>query len=353
MLTKQYYFVFIVGPAIFLLFDSLSNKSSRMKVILNFSFALLLGAAIAALWYIPNFSHMFPLLISAVNDPSLVPFDSSSLAFRNIFFYFNLIFNEQILLFFFLIFIFSVFIFCRKIGRRYLFLFLSCFIIPYIIFTLFPNKFYYYTLPYLPVIALITAYGLLNIQKTFFRKIVIWFVVSVGLFQFIVISYFNFKENKLALSLRNPYVRILPINLSTLQARKTYCPQASRKAWVVMEKIVTKINSSFSGEVAKILILQPDANYLAKNEIKVKDNFDVVNYGGFKGYSYLIGANYDIYNTCFYNEETIEDWFNFIISPEKLENIKIFASKEVDYILLDNFVMQDGSEVYLYVGAAR
>jgi 4-amino-4-deoxy-L-arabinose transferase-like glycosyltransferase len=353
MLTKQYYAVFIAGPAVFLLFDSLLKESSKKRVFLNFIFALSLGVAIAALWYVPNFSKMLPLLISAASDPSLAPFDLSVFSFENLFFYFNLIFNEQILLFFFLTFIFSAFIYFRRIERKYLFLLLSWLIIPYIVFTLFLNKYFYYTQSYLPAIALITAYGLLNIQRAFFRRIVILFVVCVGLFQFIVLSYFNLKQNKLTLSLRNPYVRILPINLSSIQAKKEYYPQSERQGRDVMEKIAAKINHSCPGKIVKILIIELDANYLSRRNIKIRDNFEVANYGGFKGYSYLVGARFDIFGINFSNMKIIEDQFDFIISPEKLENIEIYSSKKGDYALFNSFVMRDGSEVYLYMATVK
>jgi MFS family permease len=349
MLTKRYYVVFIAGPAFFLLFNSLLKERSKKRVFLNFIFALSLGVAIAALWYVPNFSKMLPLLISAASDSSLAPLDLSGFSFKNILFYFNLIFNGQILLFFFLTFLFSAFICFRKVERRYSFLLLSWMIIPYIIFTLFRNKYYYYTQSYLPAIALITAYGLLNIRRAFFRRIVILFVVCAGLFQFIVISYFNLKQNKLTLSLRNPYVRILPINLTSIQAKKEYYPQSERQGRDVMGKIAAKINHNCPGKIAKILIIEHDANYLLRRGIKIRDNFEVANYGGFKGYSYLVGSRFDIFGVNFSKMKIIEDQLDFIISPEKLENIDVYSSKKGDYALFDSFIMRDGSVVYLYM----
>lgn len=359
LLTKQSYIFFITGPLIFLLLDSLFNNdlTIRKKIIKNLFLSFIVGAGIASWWYVPNFRRMLSLAVAAAADPLLVPHDIPAFSLRSSFFYLEVLFNDQILLFFFLVFISAIFILFKRKKDKFFFLFLVWIIFPYFVRTLIANKFWYYTLAYLPAVSFISAYGVLNIKKNFLRKTAILLILVVGFFQFFFISYNKYGHTSLHFAFhtgtKKDEDRMMDITLLPMKDILGGVKYYPRRGDWKRDAIITRILKESPEATPVIGVYQVDPNKEAREDPPQKttiiSKLDCYTGANFDGLSYYLALK-DIPHKIFPLNIDLKERINFIISPIELENIKIgkINIEIQNFTLIEEFIMPDKSKVYLY-----
>lgn len=360
LLTKQFYIIFIVGPLIFLLYDSFfsGDFTIRRKIIKNLLLSLLIGIGIASWWYIPNFKEMAFSALNSILNSVKVPHDIPVFSLRSIFFYLEVLINDQIMVVFFLVFVFSVFIFFKRKKDKFFFLFLVWIILPYFVFILIKNKFWYYTIPYLPAVSLISAYGMLNIKRNLLRKTVILLILTIGFFRFFITSYIEYRHISLHIAIhtgtKKDEDRTMDIFLLPMKDILTVKHFPQKGDWK-RDAIAMRILRESNGFIPVIGVYNLDPNVEARKKSQTSINMsEVDNYVGsdFDGLRYYLALKHiphRIFLLDVFLEDKIKNKINFIISPIKFENIDtIYGLKSEDYILIEEFIMPDKSKVYLY-----
>lgn len=192
-LVRPTFFIFLFGPSVYFFMKSLTRKKSLDECrlfIINALLALIIGMAIASLWYIQN---AIPNLIRCIKHRNLPSHFSDIFSGENLFYFTNLI-NTQIRVFYFIILLFSLLCLVASKPQKANFLFIW-FILPFILFSSLPQKGARLVTGYLPAIALITALGINCVKPKRIRHILVSLTVLLGSAQFIFISYIPEAKN--------------------------------------------------------------------------------------------------------------------------------------------------------------
>ncbi|MBU9889555.1 MAG: glycosyltransferase family 39 protein, partial [Candidatus Omnitrophica bacterium] len=191
LLTKQTFPVFVAGPAVYILFRSWKglDASQRKARILHFGLFVVLGMAIAFPWYFAQAEKKFLGMKSAFLTRDRTYFDLAGSVFGTLVFYGETLVRNQMGRVFFGGFIVAVALSFKKCLRAP---FVPIwFAVPFLILILFPNKWYYYTLPCLPAAAFLTAGGLLSLKRTIVRRAAVSVLILLGVEQFVVLSFMS------------------------------------------------------------------------------------------------------------------------------------------------------------------
>jgi len=196
-LTRPSFCIFFIGPFIIYSYHSFflkkKNTVNYNKRIVNLLFSIILTTLIALTWW--NLS----ILVNRIHDASqYVPFfkvqplgqwEPLHFNWGRILYYFNTLFGFQILYYYSLLFIAGLIYFLLKKENYFL---LSGFLIPYFFFTfyIFHHTDIRFMLPYLIFIALIISVFLVGIKHKRIRFFLIILTLLLGLFQYLVLSYF-------------------------------------------------------------------------------------------------------------------------------------------------------------------
>jgi len=348
MLTKQTYIVFMAGPVFFVFFTSYFNSlsGSRRKILVNLFLSLFIGICISAPWYLTHMRQMFPVLTKVVSDSGLVPYDMKWFSWKSIFFYLDMLINEQITLFFFVLFILTLLrLLNKKVRISYVFLFIFWVLIPHIALTLFKNKFFYYTLPCLPAMALVTSCGLLEVRRVYLRRVVTAAVILIGFSYFFASSYLPGDNYKSILSIGRLKLRFLPLGMRRISL--SYSPLGGD--WKSRE-IVEKVVFSAKGKPVMVGVYNIDLNVLGKQGGIITDNYICADFDYFN-YNFLLNKirNCQIVDLLHpENYDFAKRKVAYIISSILLETNTVDGLSGAIYSLFDTFVMPDGSKVYLY-----
>lgn len=190
MLTKWSFPIFIIGP---FFVSSWRGIKVRKLTILNIVMALSLGFLISLIYYnhpICWLKAWFSGKSYTYISPSI--WQTSWRTFSGITFYIRSLFWQLTPFFYFLFFV--MFFLLLKSNIRYK-LFLTLWLLcPITILTFIPNKWPRHIMPSLPAIALITAIGISQIKKKKIKTLILIFVLTVGLIQYLIISYGKVKN---------------------------------------------------------------------------------------------------------------------------------------------------------------
>ncbi|MFA5157044.1 MAG: glycosyltransferase family 39 protein [Candidatus Omnitrophota bacterium] len=353
LLTKQTYLVFIAGPLLFLVSGSFPNANTvvRKKIVGNLILSIIIGAIMASWWYIPNLTNMLPLAIDSATDPLLVPHDIPIFSFRSLFFYLRVLITEQILLFFFALFVISLYSLSKKKKTELFFLCLAWIIVPYIFFTFVKNKFWYYTLPYLPAIALISAYGVTKIKRAIFKKITVFLILAIGLFQFFIISYTKYKHTRLHLNLYGYRFNILLVPTADILGGVKYFPRKGKwKQKAIIECILKETTKA--KPLVGVISFDPNLEE-RKDPQKSIIMSRLSSYTGtdFESLRYhLLLSNIPLKIIHLHDILPAEKRkkLDFIVSPIELKHAPDYGIRAEDFTVVREFVMPDKSKVYLY-----
>lgn len=187
LLTKSAFVIFAAGPLLVAGVRALRTRS-RARLI-NLGLALVVGAAVAAPWYVINLEHNLSVLrrqviySQAEGDPLVASLASWS-------YYLNALVRYQVLLPFTLFFALglAVWLVRRRPGGGGALL-ATWIGGAYLLTSLFGNKDVRYTLPYLPAVAIITALGLCLLRPAVLRRGLIVLLVLYAAFEFVGASW--------------------------------------------------------------------------------------------------------------------------------------------------------------------
>lgn len=227
-------------------------------------------------------------------------------------------------------------------------MFLIWIIFPYFILTLIKNKFWYYSIAYLPAIAFISAYGLMNIKKNFLRRTAISLVLLIGFVQFFALSYVNYKGGYIELA----GIKLTPWPMKNILTGVKYYPQ--KGDWK-QDAIIGQILKESYGTIPVIGIYWIDSNREARIGfgktviISRLESYTGASVDSLSYYLALKGIPHKIILLASDLKEKINNKINFIITPVELENINNYDRIKIEnYKLIKEFIMPDASKVYLY-----
>ncbi|MBF0331174.1 MAG: glycosyltransferase family 39 protein [Candidatus Omnitrophica bacterium] len=328
LLTKQTFPFFIAGPAAFLFIKKFSGFHLKEQGrIINLFLFLGLGALIALPWYVHDFYVKFTGALVSVTDASQVPYQDFVFSWLSLKYYLDVLVRTQIFAFWSIVLASALtllFIF-KKVGRMCLFVIWIGG--AYLTLVLFPNKFYYYTLPYLPAVAFLIAWGFWAINPYALRRVCVAFIIIVGMQQFVAWSFF-FPE----------------MHCAVLQGAhftpQIYDPQAKilidRIEQEAREKNITIGLRHIDGNIAIRTKTSPGEAGILLNKHMLQYIFEL------KGYlCEIVDLNAQTRRTDGRLPE-------FIISRGSFNRIAGASLPKDRYALIDVFALPDLSGVYLY-----
>ncbi|MFH2144479.1 MAG: glycosyltransferase family 39 protein [Candidatus Omnitrophota bacterium] len=210
MLIKGQTLFYLAGPLTVIIFGAASRlntnnhilqKPARTRIITNFFVFIIVSITISSLWWAHHVPEAFCQFIDHLcgHEKIIEMFECSSYLERfSIFMLFYYLRAAPHAMSFLLV---SVFIFVvfrnihSKINSRN-FLLLSWFLCPFILYGFcFSMKSSRFLMPILPVIALITAQGIIKIQSSSFKKFLLICLVILTQIQFFGRSFFRFNQH--------------------------------------------------------------------------------------------------------------------------------------------------------------
>lgn len=361
LLTKQSFIIFIIGPLLFYLLSSFSFQGvyPRRKVVQNLFVVFFIAATVASWWYISNLRRCIHFLKWAAFKENIMPYDIAVFSLSSFLFYFDALINNQIFLFFFLIFVFAVYlIFRQKEQNRYLPVLFTWIILPYFIFSFIKNKYLYYTLAYAPAIALLSAYGIMKMKQTFLKRTIVALILIVGILQLFFLSYIKIQPIKLVSWVhygQTKHFKILELKLSPIEdiiSGIRYYPK--RGEWQ-QDILAAQIKKTSGKTVILVGVYCFDPARAAKIGFETKeplvilDSYAIANRAGWE---YLLAAEripsqavclskYACYGQKYQKKD-------FIISYVELKKITSVSVSLEDYDLIEDLNMPDKSKIYLY-----
>jgi 4-amino-4-deoxy-L-arabinose transferase-like glycosyltransferase len=189
MLTKWTFAVFAVGPlAQVIVTAACARKPPSRHRWSNLACALALGAVVAAPWYLVN-AHSGLRFLDRMSVPAHAESNAAATPLASWSYYLQAFVNIQVLLPFALFFALGLIVLLIKRGVSREVSFLLCWIpIPYLCFLIL-YKDPRYTMPYLPAVAIITAWGLTLLRPKTVRIGAIALLSAYAAFQFIGLSW--------------------------------------------------------------------------------------------------------------------------------------------------------------------
>lgn len=331
LLTKTPYIIFVGGAVVWTFLGSFlkESPSMRKRIRINAMIFLAVGAFIAVPWYAMNFKNKLAAFHWSALNQLAVNKEMSVLSWQSLFYYIDLLLSEQTYLFFTGIFIVAIIILRKSVLRetRYYNFLCVWILVPYAILTLFPVKFYYYTLPYLPAIALFSAFGILEVKKRLLRKGFLFLIIAVGVFQFFDLSYLNYAEEY-------PVLRT--------------CMYAPRRGDFQIDELFRDMSKSFRGGRLRLGAYTFDGNEIERQDLAVGDHFVLANPATLKIYAKWKNIPCEIVDMRYGPEAEAKNQVDFIVSLTKLEDADIPYLRKQNFTLLNDYVMPDGSLGYLY-----
>lgn len=209
LITKWTGLVFIAIPLIISLIKVIKTNQSKLFFKNN-----LIGLPIALLislpWYFTNFDSFYSL--SQINVEAYADQPGNLFSFENLLYYFRLFINYQVSPILALIFFILAVPFYKKANRKWLLVFIS---LAYLFFTFLSNKDPRYLMPLLPLVAIVIAFGVNEVDKRFkFTNIALLATLAV---YFLILTLRPLALEGFRVSIRLPlldWINIVDINES-------------------------------------------------------------------------------------------------------------------------------------------
>lgn len=211
-LNKWPFFFIIAGPLAAAFLINAYRRTWTRRRLTNFSLSMTIMICVATAQYffnylflpgsLYNFDNVVQLVTGfagAAGHPPWYTFDGFS-------YYALSLVNDQVSLLFAILFLVSIPAFMKFANRGRLLLIVGL-TLTYILATLVPVKEQRITMPYLPLLAVVSAIGLTSIRRPLLRYVLIILVISLGLLQYWAISY-SVPFIPQELSVRNSSVEI-------------------------------------------------------------------------------------------------------------------------------------------------
>jgi 4-amino-4-deoxy-L-arabinose transferase-like glycosyltransferase len=347
MLTKQVFVFFIVTPLVFTILKLFFGKGMYKARAVNLSISFLTAFFLSGYWYISNLKYSLPEYMRAayIDAPMFGPcqnfsFDSAS-------YYIRRLADNQVLPFFCIIFILGVFIFFRSKIKMKTFLLLSL-LGPLAIFTfLIQTKEPKSTVPYLPVFALISAAGILDLKQASLKRFLIVLSVVFGLYQYYIVS--CFELSKWAKRIPRFGFLVPAHNLRPIVSYHHFFSRGSLK----LDEVLSLIEEREKAGNKRAGVAWQNAAKMRWLDIPWKDNYAITNGSAIRYYSQLKGLNSTIVSLN--NRELPKPWWKdekllpgiiFLVYPLEKQAPDYVVKK---YRLLKTIDLTDKSRVYVYV----
>lgn len=281
-LSKWYALIFITFPFIFLFVESLINKVEAKKVFKNILVGSILFLILTLPWYIVN-SKFLTGSISVTSTPELSD-PQSFFSIDNLLFYLRQTIMFQTSFLGFIFFVLSLYLLIKNKLKRSGMLVVFSLVFTYLVFTLIGNKNVRFLIPLMPFVAMVMAYGtnwILNKGKFLtnfvFSATLTYLVLSYFILSFGFPIYPNYKY-----AINFPILKWTDIYyFHTYPVKALYEPKPKLPYLDIIKDI-----DSIKIKNIRILMLA-DTEYinngiidpkLYSNVIKVKKNFDFINY---------------------------------------------------------------------------
>jgi len=185
MLTRISYPLYVLGPFIYTI---IKNPKRNIKTYFNLFLIILIAFSICLFWYLPN---------AFKTADEYIKIGQFRLAHINSAMLFNYVYDTLLkdwlgvvcIILFFLALLRQ-----NKIKQPRRILFLIWIAVPYFILSFMEFKNPRFIIPILPALAVIDSFYIFNIQRAFYRKAMIIFIVFLGIAQIIFISYFPLAQ---------------------------------------------------------------------------------------------------------------------------------------------------------------
>jgi hypothetical protein len=352
LLAKQSYAVYVLPMAAAAMFVALNSARREFmprvrpgRIVLNFLFSAAVCAWLAGLWYFPRWQVMVPLLVRASADSSVVPHQIPIFSFESFLFYPRMLVNEQMLLFFFLVFLYTLRKSVRSLRQKDGWMLYCWIAAPYLLFTLIKNKFWYYTACSLPAFAIFSALGIDAIASPKSKRTALFLIFAFGVCQFFLISYTGpWKKWPF---LDPAPVRVFPWHMNDILRGVRYYPQPGE--WNV-GRIVERVGIEAAGRKKFFLAIdEREGNLLAQKGNPYKDYYAGCNFEGLR-YEFLRrNLRFRIIRLANLKDDKSRDTLLFIISVKELEDLSLSKGmKATDFALSAEFRMPDQTSVFLY-----
>ncbi|MDD4894050.1 MAG: hypothetical protein PHW54_01885, partial [Candidatus Omnitrophica bacterium] len=354
--ARLQFIFFVIGPfiaAIIIVFSDKELISARKRLIFNLALSIGIAILVAGFWYLPKLFFLLKTYsyygFSSNFPPEFSPklFSPASLTF-----YFRGLVNGQITPFFFLFFLIG---FLELLKRKKLNpILLSWIIVSFIILTLVKSKEFRMTSEYLPAFALITAGGILLLQKRWLKRCLVFIIILGGLLQYLLVSFTNPSSTRIRLSFFNGKSakgRIASSYLYPLS--EAYLHYPGRGDWQI-NKVMSAIQKEGAANNKNMIIGCTDAYLDVKTDWfdpfnlgTWHDNFVAANSDALNYFVRANGLSYNVVSLSYWQE----DWRNipmldFIVSVKEIENIAPALSRQ--YKLILQAEAPDKSPIYVY-----
>lgn len=326
MLLKQLFILSIFGPLLYVAARGLvfeKDAKYKKRAFCNLAISMVIGFALAGLWYLPRLDFLFKRYVVIgyfENNPLYYPvFSPGSFSF-----YLKTMFSQQLLPFFSVLFFLMAGVFIVSRNNRKIFLIIWILTI-WAVFTLIKTKTAYYTLTYLPALALITSGGIWNARIKFLKFFLIFILVFFGLWQFFSISFYKNSMMLSGASRLRSYPREDDWKVSELlSVLKRNCADEKEKNII----FVTHLNRLYAGQDK---FPPSDADYLVNQHfLNYLFVFDNLPYKAVNIYSH---------------QEAVRKG-NLLITCQKKEVLSLDSKGE--YALIESLIMPDKSPVFIY-----
>jgi 4-amino-4-deoxy-L-arabinose transferase-like glycosyltransferase len=265
MLTKWSFALFVIGPLLVTAVHALKLPPRHRRR--NLAMALVVGAVVAAPWYVVNlrtlskFLGYMSIYGPAEGDPAV-----GSLASWG--YYLQAFVNEQVLLPFALCFGLGLIVLLMKRKFEYKTVFLLCWIVlPYLYFSVLHNKDVRYSMPYLPATAIITAQGLTLLRPKAAKVGVVALLALYAVFQFMGLSWGLSYRVPAGLIPSHIAVSVGPARLSVYAQQVHVASPPRAEDWQAQAILndVVRFSQARSEARPLTLVVLPDAAWFEKN----------------------------------------------------------------------------------------
>ncbi len=212
MLTKWTWFIFLAGPFLYTVAAAVKEGRKNGNPLKSAVWSVLIGAAVASFWYIPNglsvAGKLMDLAFGIQGGGEATRFQalgetigpSGIFTVKSLTYYAGILVNYQASFFFTLLVVVFTLVALKRLDRDTLWMLLLWIAIPVVFFTLIKNKTFRNTVPMLPAAALLISLGVMKIRAAGARRVLIMVIILVGLVQYAASSYgASYLPRKLAL----------------------------------------------------------------------------------------------------------------------------------------------------------
>jgi len=250
LMVKAPFIIFITGPMIYILIKSITSGKERKSKLRNFFLTFI----IIILIIFPRFSNQF-----RVREYLLVPFSEQGgvwYKFDNLRVFTLGVANYQITPPLFLLFLFGFYLFLKRVRKGIKIPFLLWIFVPLIFLTLMPHrKLIRHIIPCLPVIALISGFGVTSIKKKIVKRIIIFLIIFIGLVQYYELSFgMGIGLDKLKITI---FGRKIPYFYNSYWDHNCSCHKPFRDD--IYKEVVSYVNKH-SNKAMKTTLLIPPSN---------------------------------------------------------------------------------------------